>query len=67
MKVYVTTKAKPFKPEMFIDVYGSRKGAEKALRAEFPYMRRSFGDFEDYISDKDCTWLLFIHEKEVKA
>lgn len=67
MKVYVTTKAKPFKPEEFIDVHGSKKCAEKALRAEFPYMRKYVGDGDEYISDKNCTWLLFIHEKEVKA
>ncbi len=40
MKVYVTTKAHPFQPEQYMGVYGSKKAAEKALRAEFPHMRK---------------------------
>lgn len=65
MKVYVTTKARPFQPEQFINVYGSKKAAEKALRAEFPYMKKSVDDSNAYSSDRDCTWILFIHEKEI--
>ena len=33
MKVYVTTKARPFQPEMFLDVHKSKKDAEKCLRS----------------------------------
>lgn len=65
MKVYVTTKARPFQPEQYLGVYGSKKAAEKALRAEFPHMRKSIGDSISYSSDKNMTWLLFIHEEEV--
>ena len=65
MKVYVTTKAKPFKSELFIDVYGSKKDATKALRAEFPHMRPTTDEPDCFISDKDGSWLLFIHEREI--
>lgn len=65
MKVYVTTKAKPFHEELFMDVYASKKAAEKALRAKYPHMRKSVGDGDSYSSDRDCTWILFIHEREV--
>ncbi len=65
MKVYVTTKARPFQPEMFIDVYPTHKAAENALRSMFPHMRKSVVDYDTYASDKNTTWLLFIHEKEV--
>lgn len=65
MKVYVTTKARPFQLEQYIGVYGSKKAAEKALRAEFPHMRKNIGDNISYSSDKNMTWLLFIRESEV--
>lgn len=65
MKVYVTTKAKPFNPEQYIGVHPSKKTAEKALRAMFPYMKKSIGDNDAYSSDRDNTWILFIHEEEV--
>ena len=65
MKVYVTTKARPFQPEQFINVHSSKKAAEKALRAEFPHMKKSIGDGDSYSSDKDRTWILFIHEREI--
>lgn len=65
MKVYVTTKARPFQPEQYMKVYGSKKAAEKALRADFPHMRKSLDSGNSYSSDKDCTWILFIHEEEV--
>lgn len=65
MKVYVTTKAHPFQPEQYMGVHGSKKAAEKALRAEFPHMRKSIGDNDSYSSDKYCEWILFIHEEEV--
>lgn len=65
MKVYVTTYAAPFQPEIFIDVSGSRKAAEKVLRAEFPHMRKTENDPNCFLSDKRGAVLLFIHEKEV--
>lgn len=65
MKVYVTTKGRLFQPEQYIGVYGSKKAAEKALRTEFPHMRKSLMDSNSYSSDKDCTWILFIHEEEI--
>lgn len=65
MKVYVTCKARPFQPEIFMDVYGSKKTATKALRTEFPHMRPMNDDPNCFISDKDMTWLLFIHEREI--
>ena len=65
-KVYVTCKARPFQPEMFMDVYGSKKAATKALRTEFPHMRPMVGDPDCFMSDKDSTWILFIHEREVQ-
>lgn len=65
MKVYVTTMAIPFKSEIFMDVYGSRKAAEKALRAEFPHMRKTEDDPNCFLSDARGAMLLFIHEKEV--
>jgi len=68
MKVYVTTKARPFQPGQYMGVYGSKKAAEKALRAEFPHMRKSTtwnGDSNSYSSDKNCAWILFIYENEV--
>ena len=64
MKVYVMTKAKPFEAEQYIGVKGTKKAAEKALREVFPHMRKDVGG-ENYISDKDNTWLLLIHEEEV--
>lgn len=64
MKVYVMTKARPFQAEQYMGVKSSRKSAEKALRDVFPFMRKSaMGD--DYVSDKENTWLLFIHEEEL--
>jgi hypothetical protein len=63
MKVYVITKAKPFCDEIFIDVKGKPKDAEKVLKDLFPYMRKT--EDGSMTSDKDNTWLLFIHEKEV--
>lgn len=64
MKVYVITKAKPFQAEQYMGVKSSKKSAEKDLRDAFPYMRKSgFGD--NYVSDKENTWLLFIHEEEL--
>jgi len=65
MKVYVTTKARPFQDEQFIDVYPTHKAAENALRSMFPHMRKSVGDYDTYTSDKSGSWILFIHEKEV--
>lgn len=67
MKVYVTCKARPFQQEMFMDVYGSKKAATKALRTEFPHMRPMAGDpdCDCFMSDKDSSWILFIHEREV--
>lgn len=63
MKVYVMTKAKPFGVEQYMGVKGTTKAAERALREAFPSMRK---DGENtYISDKDNTWLLFVHEEEV--
>ncbi len=64
MKVYVMTKAKPFEEEIFVDVKAKRQDAEAAFKKEFPYMRvdKNTGDMA---SDKDMTWLLFIHEKEI--
>lgn len=62
MKVYVMTKAKPFKEEQYIGVRATKKSAEKALREEFPHMRCEMGS---YVSDKYNTYLLFIHEEEV--
>jgi hypothetical protein len=50
---------------MFMDVYGSKKAATKALRTEFPHMRPMAGDPDCFTSDKDSSWILFIHEKEV--
>lgn len=64
IKVFVTTKARPFQPEQFIDVFSSRKEAESSLRAEFPHMRKEAGG-DTYSSDKACNYILFIHEKEV--
>lgn len=62
MKVYVMTKAEPFKAEQYMGIKATRKAAEKALRDAFPYMRKE-GD--DYVSDKENTYLLFIHEEEI--
>lgn len=64
IKVYVTTKARPFQPEQFIAVYGTFKEAENSLRKEFPHMRKSMKE-NVYSSDKDSTYILFIHEREV--
>ena len=64
IKVYVTTKARPFQPEQFIDVFGTKKEAESALRKEFPHMRKSMKE-NVYSSDRDNTYILFIHEREV--
>ena len=68
MKVYVMTKAKLFGAEIFVDVKGSKKAAEKAFREQYPFMRHSYGD--SYTSQKEITpdngaLLLFIHEREV--
>lgn len=65
MKVYVTTKTRPFRDEQFIGVYGSKKAAAKALRTEFPYMRPVDGDPNCFVSDINDSWILFIHEHEV--
>ena len=65
MKVYVTTMAEPFKSEVLMDVYSSRKAAEKALRGAFPYMRKT-DDPDCFMSDNRKALLLFIHEKEVQ-
>lgn len=64
MKVYVMTKAKPFNEEIFVDVKATKEEAENEFRKQFPYMRVD-KDNGDMTSDKDITWLLFIHEKEI--
>ena len=63
IKVYVTTKARTFQPEQFIEVYGTFKEAENALRKEFPHIRKSLE--ENVYSDRDSSYILFIHEREV--
>lgn len=63
MKVYVMTKAKLFQAEQYMGVRPTRKSAEKSLRDAFPYMRKD-GE-NSYVSDKEKTWLLFIHEEEL--
>ena len=66
IKVYVTTKSRPFHEEMFLDVHASKKDAIKSLFNEFPYMRKACKGSDDvWASDKDNTFLLFIHEKEI--
>lgn len=71
MKVYVTTKARPFQYEQFIGVFSTKKKAESSLRKEFPHMRKSFPttpnapERECLISDAYGTFILFIREKEV--
>lgn len=69
MKVYVMTKTKLFGCEIFVDVKGSKKAAEKAFRDKYPNMRYS-GMGDSYTSQKEITpdngaLLLFIHEREV--
>lgn len=68
MKVYVVTKAMLFKPELFLDVFKSRKKAEKTLREWFPHMRKSEENGDVWLSEADASkaWMLFIHEVEVK-
>ena len=61
MKVYVTTKTRPFRDEQFIGVYGSKK----ALRTEFPFMRPVDDDPNCFVSDINDSWILFIHEREI--
>lgn len=65
MKVYVTTMAEPFKSEVFMNVYSSRKKAEKGLRAVFQHMRPTPDDPDCFTSDNRNALLLFIREKEV--
>lgn len=64
MKVYVMTKAKPFNEEIFVDIKATRKEAESEFKKKFPHMRvdKATGDMA---SDKEITWLLFIHEKTI--
>lgn len=62
MKVIVITKAKMFQEEQFVGVAESIKSAEKLMKTEFPYMRKT-GD--SYVSDAKNTWLLFAREVEV--
>lgn len=64
IKVYVTTIARPFQPEQFVAVYGTFKEAENSLRKDYPHMRKC-QEGNVYSSDKDSTYLLFIHEREV--
>lgn len=68
MKVFVTTKALLFHPEIFLDVHAKKKDAEKSLRKLFPHMRKSEENAEMWLSDADASkaWMLFIHEVEVK-
>lgn len=65
IKVYVTTIAIPFQPEQFIDVYGTHKEAENALRKEFPHMRQRIKGSNSWVSDSDASYILFVHEKEI--
>lgn len=67
MKVYVTTKARPFQYEQFIGVFSTKKKAESSLRKEFPHMRKNMPtlDRDAWTSDAHNTFILFIHEKEV--
>ena len=64
IKVYVTTKARLFNAEEFMDVFGTYNEAESSLREMFPYMRKAKSE-STYWSDRDKMMLLFIHEKEV--
>lgn len=62
MKVYVMTQAEPFQKEVYVGVKKSKKEAENELRKKYPNMR-NVG--ESYVSDKNNTYLLFIHEEEI--
>lgn len=64
MKVYVMTKSKPFRDEIYLGVRSSKKAAEKALREKFPYMKKD-GDHAFFITVDGKTEILFIHEEEV--
>lgn len=70
MKIYVMTKAKLFKEEIYIGVAKSIKDAEKSLRTSYPHMRPSSTREEvcktrSYVSDSSNQLLLFIREEEV--
>lgn len=68
MKVYVTTKAKLLKPEMYMFVKSSKKEAEKALRSISPYMRPTESSRQGvsaFFADSSNQALFFIHEEEI--
>lgn len=64
MKVYVMTKAYPFKPEIFIGVKSNRKAAENELKLLFPALSYDTKN-ECYRADKITTLMLFIRECEI--
>lgn len=71
MKVYVMTKAEPFKPKIYICVKRSKKEAEKHLRMLYPHMKKVEsaykyeGEGDSYVSDSSNTLLLFIDEVQI--
>ena len=66
-KVYITTHAVPFGPERLDRAFSTRKAAEKALRKEYPHMKKSndMGNFTSYVTDNSMSKLVFIHEMDI--
>lgn len=68
MKVYVMTKCKPFKEEVYIGVTNSLKKAESLLRKNYPHMTPTgkAGGVNTYM-DRDAQMLFFVHEEQVSG
>ena len=67
MKVYVITKAEILCPEVYVTVKGSKKDAEKFIRAKFPNARKENGNGYDSFLCKAGSHesLMFVHEEEI--
>jgi hypothetical protein len=65
MKVYVYTKAEPFRAETYLGVKATKKQAENELRTLFPHMKPDGDNVYESSSDNNSVNLLFIHEEEI--
>jgi len=67
-KVYIVTKAVPFGPERLHKAFSTKKDAERAMRKEYPHMKKSndMGNLSSFVTDNSMTQLIFIHEMEIE-
>lgn len=66
-KVVVVTKAEPYQPEQFVDVFTTEKAAESWLRKNFSPCLEKDGTHSYYVKENGEITLYFIRSREVKG